>query len=161
MNHEHDAPVVESSGDGDGGTRTVDYDAVEVSSKPPTEYHFTERRAELLRIVREKGSPRAVDQDELADRYRVSQQQISKDLDRLGSYISEVLGDRRLLETHSVVTRAIDEMLEADDWRAKKAAGDLALDLDEWYRDEADLADLQAQLDRIEVAAERQAGGRA
>lgn len=149
MNQEPDGEVVDGSSNGD----SVDYEAVEIAPKPATEYHWTERRAELLEIVREKGSPRRLNQAELAERYGVSQQQISKDLDRLGDYIGDALGERRLLETHSVLTQTIDELLAEDDWRAKKAAGKLALELDEWYRDEADLADLEAQLDRIEEAA--------
>lgn len=58
-----------------------DYDSVAVPSEPPSEYSYVERRAELLQQVRETGHPSRLNQRELAERYDVSQQQISKDFD--------------------------------------------------------------------------------
>lgn len=140
--------TVVSGSRGAGGS--VDYANIEITSEAPTEYHYTERRAELLSIVRSRGHPRAVSQSHLADRYGVSQQQISKDLDRLADYIEENLGSRRLLETHAVLARAVSDLLEEDDWRATQAAGKLQLSYDEWLREETDLAELRERIDRLE-----------
>ena len=64
-----------------------------------------------------------MNQTELADRYGVSQQQISKDLDRLDEYVRDRLGRRRDLEIGSVLKRCMTGALEEGDWNdARKAA---------------------------------------
>jgi len=109
-------PVVESS-------NAPDYAAITPASKPPTEYTYAERRAELLQQIEDLGHPSAVNQTELADRYGVSQQQISKDLDRLDEYVRNRLGRRRDLEIGSVLKRCMTGALEEGDWNdARKAA---------------------------------------
>lgn len=105
VNESTDESVVESS-------NAPDYLAVDVPSKPPTEYSYVERRAEELQLIEQSGHPAALNQTELADRYGVSQQQISKDFDRLQSYIKEHLGDRRDLVALNVYDRAICDLFE-------------------------------------------------
>jgi hypothetical protein len=108
--------VVESS-------NQPDYAAITPSGKPPTEYSYTERRAELLQQIEDLGHPSALNQTELADRYDVSQQQISKDLDRLDEYVRGRLGRRRDLEIGSVLKRCMTGALEEGNWNdARKAA---------------------------------------
>jgi hypothetical protein len=100
-----------------------DYAAITPSGKPPTEYSYTERRAELLQQIEDLGHPSALNQTELADRYDVSQQQISKDLDRLDEYVRGRLGRRRDLEIGSVLKRCMTGALEEGNWNdARKAA---------------------------------------
>jgi len=112
------------------GTGAVDYSAIDYPDKPRTEWHYTHRRAELLELLRETGHPGDLNQTELADRYGVTQQQISKDLDRLGEYVrATVNDDRRALVVDSVIQRSIRGMLEEGDYR--KAAR-TALEWDEW-----------------------------
>jgi len=53
-------------------TDTPDYGSVEIPSKPPTEFTYHERRADLLQQVRDLGTPDAINQTEAADRYGVS-----------------------------------------------------------------------------------------
>lgn len=124
-----------------------DYDSVDLPAKPPTEYHYTERRAELLQIIRQKGHPRALNQTQLADRYGVTQQQISKDLDRLGKHVTETLGDRRDLVTESVFHRSIDGLLEQEEYRK---AAQTVKDWNEWLDQRKDLAEIEERMDRLE-----------
>jgi len=111
----------------------VDYRTIELpdtESKPRTEWHYTARRAELLQRLREAGHPGNLNQTELAETYGVSQQQISKDLKRIGETIRRSLDeDRRALAVDSVVQRSIRGLL--DDEEYYKAA-QLALEWDEW-----------------------------
>lgn len=96
----------------------LDYSAVEPDrDKEPTEYHYTERRAELLDLVHTRGSPHSLNQTQLGQRYGVSQQQISKDLDVLAEYVADSLGARRELNGKALYERCIRGLLDAEDWR--------------------------------------------
>lgn len=94
------------------GCNQPDYAALEIPTKPLTEYSYAERRAELLQRVLDLGHPSLVHQGKAAECYDVSQQQISKDLDRLGEYIESNLGARRDLITETVFHRSIRGLLE-------------------------------------------------
>jgi hypothetical protein len=121
---------------GGNGSNSVDYEAVDLpdtADKPRTEWHYTQRRAEILQLVREAGHPADVNQTELAEKYGVSQQQISKDLGRIGQSIRESLDDdRRALRVDSVVQRSIRGLLDEGDYYK---AGQLAIEWDEWVSD--------------------------
>ena len=79
-----------------------DYSAVDLPSKDRTAYSYVERRAELLQLVEEVGDPAALNQTELADRYDVTQQQISKDFVRLAGHIH----DRRTTDSTTNARRS-------------------------------------------------------
>jgi len=123
---------------GSSGSSTPDYRSVELpdaDEKPRTEWHYTQRRAELLQRIRDAGHPGRLNQGELADEYGVSQQQISKDMKRIGQSIRSALDDnRRVLTVDSTVQRAIRGLLEDGDYYK---AGQLALDYDEWVSGES------------------------
>lgn len=123
-----------------------DYSAVKIPSKPPTEFHWTERRAELLQLIRQVGHPRAINQTELAERYGVSQQQISKDLDRLASHVEEHLGDRRALITESVFHRSINGLLEEGDYRK---AAQTVTDWNEWLTEHKDKEEIREEIEAL------------
>lgn len=129
------------------------YAAVEIPAKPPTEYDHVERRAELLQQVRDLGHPSMIHQGEAAERYGVSQQQISKDLDRIAEYVEENLGARHELSIDAVFQRSIRGLLEEGEYR--KAAR-TAKDYDEWVAERADLAEIQEQLEFLKEAHEEQ-----
>lgn len=99
------------------GSTQPDYDALHIPTKPPTEYSYAERRAELLQTVLDLGHPSLINQTQEAERYGVSQQQISKDLDRLAEYIDANLGKRRELITEAVYHRTIRGLLEEGEYR--------------------------------------------
>jgi hypothetical protein len=87
----------------------------------------------LLQLIREAGHPDELNQTELGEKYGVSQQQISKDLRRIGASVRRNLdADRRALAVDAAVQRAIRGLLEDGDWYK---AGQLALDWDEWVAD--------------------------
>lgn len=125
--------AMSARGNGSNGSSSVNYAAVDLpdtESKPRTEWHYTQRRAELLQRIREVGHPGELNQSELAEKYDVSQQQISKDFKRIGKSIRQSLDvDRRALHVDSVVQRSIRGLL--DNGEFYKAA-QLALEWDEW-----------------------------
>ena len=132
-----------------GSSNQPDYEAIEIPSKPPTEYHYTERRAELLQQIKDLGHPALLNQTEQAERYGVSQQQISKDLDRLAEHILADLGERRDLITEAVFHRAIRGLIEEGEYR--KAAQTVA-DWNEWVDERKDLLELQEQVKKLAEA---------
>jgi predicted transcriptional regulator len=128
-----------------------DYGAVEIPAKPPTEYHYTERRAELLQMIEEVGHPDALNQTELADRYGVTQSQISKDLDRLATHVRERLEDRdrRAFTVDAVLQKCLRELLKEGEYRK---ASKTALEYEEWAAGFADLEELHARVKTLEQA---------
>jgi hypothetical protein len=136
-----------------GSSNQPNYAAVNIPSKPPTEFDHVERRAELLQQVRDLGHPSMIHQGEAADRYGVSQQQISKDLDRIAEYVEANLGARHELSIDAVFQRSIQGLLENEEYR--KAAR-TAKDYDEWVTARTDLAEIQEQLEFLKDAHQEQ-----
>ena len=136
-----------------GSSNQPDYAAVSIPSEPPTEYDHVERRAELLQQVRDLGHPSMIHQGEAAERYGVSQQQISKDLDRIAEYVEANLGARHELTIDAVFQRSIQGLLEEEEYR--KAAR-TAKDYDEWVTGRTDLEEIQEQLEFLKDAHQEQ-----
>jgi hypothetical protein len=132
-----------------------DYSAVELPSKDRTEYTYVERRAELLQLVEEAGHPRELNQTQLADRYGVSQQQISKDFDRLATHVRARFDDRerRGFMVDSVVNRAIRGLLEEGEYRK---AAKTAMEYDEWITEFHDLEQLHEQVEQLQQQQQQQ-----
>ena len=128
-----------------------DYAAIMPSGKPPTEYSYAERRAEILQQIEDVGHPSALNQTELADRYGVSQQQISKDLDRLDEFVRGRLGRRRDLEIGSVLQRCMTGALEEGDYNAARKA---ATAYDEYLDRRIDTLEFRKRIERLEAAAD-------
>lgn len=132
-----------------------DYSAVKVPAKPPTEFTYAERRAELLQLVEQAGHPASLNQTELADRYDVSQQQISKDLDRLDEYIRESLSDRRDLEIRSVLRRSMQGLLQQEEYYQ---AAKVAETYDEYMDRRINTLEFRRRLDHLETQLEEARG---
>lgn len=130
-----------------------DYASITPGAKPPTEYSYAERRAELLAQVEDLGHPSALNQTELAERYGVSQQQISKDLDRLNSYVRGRLGRRRDLEISSVLQRCMTGALEEGDYTAARKAAEA---YDDFLDRRMDTLEFRQRIERLEATAERE-----
>lgn len=126
-----------------------DYSAVDLPSKDRTEYSYVERRAELLQLIEEAGHPAELNQTELADQYGVSQQQISKDFDRLATHIRARFADRdrRGFVVDRVVNRAIRGLLEEGEYRK---AAKTAMEYDEWITEFHDLEKLHQKVSKLE-----------
>ena len=135
-----------------------DYSAVDLPSRDPTEYSYVERRAELLQRVKEAGEPSVLNQTELADTFGVSQQQISKDLDRLATHVHDQMidRDRRAFVVENVVRRSIRGLLDDEEYRK---AAQTAMDYDDWIHDFHDAAEFERRLDELEAQQERGDGG--
>ncbi|WP_331235146.1 hypothetical protein [Natronorarus salvus] len=113
-----------------------DYTAIEPpETKPIEEYTTHERRADLLRRLVDAGSPFAINQTRQADRYGVHRSTISRDMDRLRESVDDRLGADAKLTTRVLFESIIGELLEASDWKAKKAAWDVVMDWNEWLAD--------------------------
>jgi len=134
--------------DNSTGRDPPDYTSVEVPAKPPEEFTYQERRADLLRQIRDLGHPSMINQTEVADRYGVSQAQISKDLDRLAESVREhvVDRDRRAFTVDSVVRRAIRGLLEDGEYRK---AAQTAMEWDEWLVEFNDLREMEQEIERL------------
>jgi len=132
-------------------TDTPDYSTVDIPSKPPSEFTYHERRAEILQQVRDLGHPSMVHQGELAERYGVSQQQISKDLARIAESVRTHITDRdsRAFAIDSILRRSIRGLLDEDEYRK---AAQTAVDYDEWIREQYEAEEFAARLDRLEDA---------
>jgi hypothetical protein len=139
-----DSPVISGNNDPDA----PDYTTVKIPTKPPEEFTYQERRADLLRQIRDLGHPSMINQVEAADRYGVSQAQIPKDLDRLAESVREhvVDRDRRAFTVDTVVRRAIQGLLEEEEYR--KAAR-TAMDWDEWLTEFHDLREMERQIETL------------
>ena len=128
-----------------------DYTAVEIpTAKPPEEFTYHERRADLLAQIRDLGHPSMINQTEAADRYGVTQQQVSKDLDRIAESVREYLVDRdhRAFTVDTVVRRAIRGLLDEGEYRK---AAQTAMDLDEWITEFHDLRMMEKEIEELKA----------
>ena len=96
-----------------------DYRAVNVpEDKPPSEFTYVERRAETLQLIEQAGHPRAINQSRLADRYDVSQGQISQDVDRLRSYIVANIDETTVDSiTETVYQKSVQELMSNGEYK--------------------------------------------
>lgn len=118
------------------------YAAVEPDpEKHPSEYSTVERRADVLDHIVSRGSPSAISQSRLAERYEVVQSTISRDVDVLGEAVNEQVGDRLRLATKALHDKLIADLSEADDWRAKQAAWSVHMEYLEWTGVSGEVAD--------------------
>lgn len=139
-----DSTVVNGSNDRD----SPDYASDVPTTKPPEEFTYQERRADLLTQVRDLGAPSMLNQSEEAERYGVSQQQISKDLDRISESVREHLTDRdrRALALDSVMQRSVVGLLRNEEWRA---AARTMMQYQEFLQDWSDVERLEAELEEL------------
>ena len=137
-----------SIGDGCSEPEGPDYLSVDLPTKPPEEYNYRERRARLLQLITEHGHPDAINQTKMADRFGVSQQQISKDIQRLGEYVHGRVLDRnqRALIVQSVTNRALRGLLDEGEYRK---AAKTAMEYDEWATEFIDLSEMAAEIEQL------------
>ena len=129
------------------GNNQPDYGSAQIPSKPPSQYSYVERRASLLEEIYNLGHPRFIHQSEAADRYGVSQAQISKDLKRLAEHVDADLGSRRALATDAVFQRCLRGLLEEGEYRD---AARTVKDWNEWVDEYKELAELKERLAALE-----------
>lgn len=133
--------------------RDIDYASVDIpDDKPPEEYHYTSRRAEILKLLEEAGHPRRLNQSRLADRYDCTPSNIHNDLDVLAEYIDDNLGSRRIMVTETVFHRAMEGLLDREEYRK---AAQTVKDWNEFIDEYRWMKDFEERLDRIEERQER------
>ena len=134
--------------DGSENQSPPNYETVDIPATPPSEFTYHERRADLLQQVRDLGHPSMINQVEAAERYGVSQQQISKDLDRIAESVHEhiVDRDRRAFTVDAVVQRSIRGLLEEGEYRQ---AARTAMEWDDWLTEFHDLDELAEDVERL------------
>lgn len=99
-------------------TNDVDYYNVTVpSGKNPQNYHWTERRAEILQMALKAGNFQSINQTKLGQRYDCSQGQISQDIDRLKEWVSENHGKEIDIVSEMGYRASIRNMMEEGDYR--------------------------------------------
>ena len=113
--------------------------------KPADECSTHERRAEILRLIREAGSPFAITQARLAERYDVHESTISRDMDRLRESVDEHLGNDAKLLTRTLLEKTVSELHAEGEW---KQAWDVVMDWNDWL---ADLGEQHREPDRVEA----------
>lgn len=93
-------------------TTKIGYANVEIpTDKEPKDYHYTQRRAEILKLILEAGHPDLVSRKMLCERYGLSHSQISQDFSVLREYVAETIGNDAKLVTESVYRKSIKELL--------------------------------------------------
>jgi hypothetical protein len=101
--------------------------------KSPTEYTYTERRAEILSLIEEAGHPDQLNQTSRAERYGTSQSNISKDFKRLREHVRQRLGRHRHTITETVYRKAVREYVDRGEY---KKAVDVLESWNDWLREE-------------------------
>ena len=128
-------------------SQQIDYRAIDLPDNEQYEnWTYAQRRAYILSEIREVGHPNLLNQSDIARQFDVDRSLISREMDLLGEYVAETLGDRRELTTANVVNRCIAELIEEGEW---KDAAELALKLDEWCVRETKLEEMQQQLEAL------------
>lgn len=86
----------------------------------PSDYTYIERRGEIYDRIDRAGHHRNLEQTqhELADRYGVSQPQIWEDIQAINDWKSDKLGDDADVELETLKTKAVQDLLAADDSEA-------------------------------------------
>jgi len=112
-----------------------DYEAIKIpEGKAPSEYNYNERRAELLKIIREKGDPDAIDHQGLANRYDVTPPTISKDKKRITAYIAHNLDPQKARAfSDSAYRKCIRELMDQGEFGKATRALD---SWNDWLADE-------------------------
>jgi len=110
-----------------------DYYHVDVpSGKNPEDYTYVERRSEILGLILDRGSPMGVKQVRLAERYDVSESQISQDMDRLRSHVDNHLGRSAKMTTRALYQKAIENLRQDGEYRE---AFEVAMEWNRWLQD--------------------------
>jgi len=102
--------------------------------KPPGEYTWPERRSEIYNLIEEAGHPRNLErtQEQLGNRYGVSQRQISDDIQAIRDHEAETVGDDVRANTSFVCETAVRELMANGEY---EAAAKLQMQYFEWLQE--------------------------
>jgi len=77
--------------------------------KPPEEYSYNHRRAEILQMIEKKGHPWGFNYAQLGRRYGVSREQIRKDFKRLKDWYRDRVGNDAKVSSELAYKRIVQE----------------------------------------------------
>lgn len=143
--------------DGDSGAQKAhsepDYAATEIpTGKPPEEYTYTERRADLYQQIIDLGHPDHISRVEQGDRFGVDASTISRDIQAIAQHVRESRIDdldRRVLDVQASVSRAVRELQQTDDVDDTVRAAELAMEYDDWCWDAVRSHEIEQQLEDL------------
>jgi len=126
-----------------------DYYNVDVpEAKDPEDYTYVERRGEILSLILKRGSPQGINQSRLADRYDVSESQISQDMSRLREHVERTLGQHAKMTTRAVYQETLQKLKEEGEWKKR---WDVVMEWNEWL---GDLGIQEREPDKHEISGE-------
>jgi len=126
------------------------YAAIELpDDKLRSEYNYNERRAALLRIVRQKGDPDAVTFSDVATKFDVDKSAISRDMKRVTAWIAHNLDPEKARAfSDSAYRKCIRELMDQGEFGKATRA------LDSWNDWLADEGLRSSEPDELEVSGE-------
>jgi len=105
----------------------TDYSQIPVpNDKPPAEFTYNERRAEILQLIERKGHPWGFNYTQLGERYGVTRQQIAKDFDRIKDWYGDKIGEDATQASDLAYRRIVQEHMDNGDYEKARRA------LDSW-----------------------------
>lgn len=116
--------------------------------KPTTEYSTIERRSEIYGMIEDAGHPRNLErnQEQLGDRYGVSQQQISKDIDKIREFEATHNAVRAQAVTSWLAEKAVQQKIEDGNF---EDAFDIQLEYVDYL---FETGDIEAAPDELEIS---------
>lgn len=115
------------------------------TNKPPHEFTYHERRAELLQFIVEAGHPDRISRKAMGERYDCDPSLITKDIKLLGEQIGEELNGDAEMVMSTLFRKALKEMAAQDRWMD---AVDVGMDYQEWL---FDTGEQQKEPDRVDI----------
>jgi hypothetical protein len=105
----------------------VDYSQIPVpDGKPPEEFTYNERRAEILKLLEQKGHQWGFNKAELARRYGIDRKMVYKDFDRVKDWYRDRIGSDAKEASDLAYRRIVQEHMDNGDYEKARRA------LDSW-----------------------------
>lgn len=111
---------------------TLYSETVVPDNKPPHEYTYHERRAELLKFIVEAGHPDRISRKRMGERYDCDPSLITKDINLLGEQIGEELNGDAEMVMSTLFRKALKELAAEEEWRE---AIDVGMEYQDWLFD--------------------------
>jgi len=94
--------------------------------KPKSDWNYNERRAFILRRIIEVGDPQLISRTKISNLFDVSQQQISKDINKISKSINQHIDESKLkMEIETAFRTIKHKAIEQDDYNLyRKAVND-------------------------------------
>jgi len=126
----------------------TDYTEIPIPDKPRDEYTYNERRAEILKMIEEKGHPWGFNYSQLGREYGVSHEMIRKDFKRLKEYYRNRVGNEAKEASELAYRRIVKGHMDNNEFdKARKA-------LDSWNSWLQDTGEQETEPDEVNVGGE-------